>query len=461
MVRIFRHYLSAKLMFIVGLEAIVIVLAIRLGLAFNVHGPVGDGNADMPLVTCVMFTLAMLLILNAIGLYRPDDWDNHRSVRLRLLTTAVLVAGPVFLVTNFPSDLFGDTRSFAIMVVAILAGVTFVRFVFYRLAGVAYKPRVLVLGTGSRVVEFSQMAGQSRNCTIVGFVALPTAEQPCVPSSQILGRSSSESLLGLVKKHSIDQIVIGMTDRRGSLPLNELVECKLAGVAITELATAFEREYRQVSLESITASWIVLEEGFDQGVWRSTIKRIFDLAASGLLLILTLPVIVIAALCIFIESGSPVLYRQERVGEGGRVFSMYKLRSMRQDAECDGTPRWAAVKDTRTTAVGRVIRKLHIDELPQIINVFKGDMSFVGPRPERPYFVDKLVKEIPYYSLRHTIKPGITGWAQVRYSYGASLEETSDKLRYDLYYVKNHALFLDLVILLATVEVVFTGKGAR
>jgi sugar transferase (PEP-CTERM system associated) len=296
---------------------------------------------------------------------------------------------------------------------------------------------------------------------IVGYVPVSSAEDHFVPESLVMPVAPGESLLTLVKKHRIDQIVLAVRDRRGKLPVQELLECKLQGVQVTELATAFEREYRQLSLETISASWVMLEEGFQQGAFRSGVKRLFDLLVSALLLLLTLPVLIVAAICIAFESGFPVLYRQERVGERGRVFEMYKLRSMRQDAERDGTPRWAAAKDDRTTRVGRVIRKLRIDELPQLINVLKGDMSFVGPRPERPFFVDKLVKDLPYYSLRHTIKPGITGWAQVCYPYGASLEDTTEKLKYDLYYVKNHALFLDLVILLATIEVVFTGKGAR
>jgi sugar transferase (PEP-CTERM system associated) len=216
-----------------------------------------------------------------------------------------------------------------------------------------------------------------------------------------------------------------------------------------------------VLLDSLNPSWMVLGEGFRQGLFRTAVKRLFDLVASGVLLLVTLPIMLIAAVCIVVESGGPVFYRQERVGQGGRVFTIYKFRSMHNAAEIDGKPRWAAANDDRTTRVGRIIRKLRIDELPQIINVFQGDMSFVGPRPERPYFVDQLKEKIPYYALRHEVKPGITGWAQVRYPYGASLDDAMQKLQYDLYYVKNHTLFLDLVILFSTVEVVLWGKGAR
>jgi sugar transferase (PEP-CTERM system associated) len=271
-----------------------------------------------------------------------------------------------------------------------------------------------------------------------------------------------ESLSSVVKRYGIDEIVLAIRDRRGgAFPVRELLECRLKGIKVTELSTFFEREYQQVILESLNASWMVLGDGFRQGVFRTFVKRGFDLVASTVLLLLALPVIVLAAICILLESGLPVLYRQERVGQGGRIFTIYKLRSMKNGAEGDGDPRWAAANDDRATRVGRIIRKLRIDELPQIINVFKGEMSFVGPRPERPFFVDKLKQQIPYYDLRHSIKPGITGWAQVRYHYGASLDDAVEKLQYDLYYVKNHTLFLDLMVLIATMRVVLWDRGAR
>jgi len=191
------------------------------------------------------------------------------------------------------------------------------------------------------------------------------------------------------------------------------------------------------------------------------VKRLFDLFVSFTILLLALPVMVLTMILIAWESGFPILYRQERVGQGGRIFTIYKFRSMVQNAEKDGTPQWAQAGDARVTRIGNVIRLLRIDELPQIFNVFRGDMSFVGPRPERPFFVDQLIEQIPYYASRHSIKPGITGWAQVRYAYGASLEDAIEKLQYDLYYVKNHTFFLDLLILFQTAQVVLFGKGAR
>jgi sugar transferase (PEP-CTERM system associated) len=233
------------------------------------------------------------------------------------------------------------------------------------------------------------------------------------------------------------------------------------GVKVVELPNFFEREYRQVMLESLNPSWVVLGDGFRQGIVADFIKRLFDLVVGIALLPITLPIVLVAALAIYLEDGFPVLYRQKRVGRGGCVFTLYKLRSMRVDAECGGTPHWASPNDDRMTRVGRFIRKWRIDELPQILNVLRGEMSFVGPRPERPYFVDQLTRQIPYYALRHGAKPGITGWAQVRYQYGASVDDAIEKLQYDLYYVKNRSLFLDLAVMMATVEVVLWGRGAR
>jgi sugar transferase (PEP-CTERM system associated) len=460
MVRIFRHYLPAKLILIIGLEAMVFVLAIRLGFLFNLPASPADAN-PLAVLPTIAFVVGMLIVMNAMGLYSGEQWTDMQSVRLRLMAAAVLVVALILVVTKLPPSMTIEPHGFAVTGLAIFVGITAVRFAFYKWDMAAFKARVLVLGTGARVAEFAELAQCNRNYTIVGYVALPTATNHYVPSAQILPLGPGQSLAELVKKHHVDQIVVAASDRRGQLPLQELMECKLQGIKITDLPTAFERQYRQVSLESITPGWVMFDDGFCQGTLRSAMKRALDLGVSAGMLVVALPIMVIAGICIYIESGGPIFYRQERVGQGGRVFSMYKLRSMRQDAECDGKPRWAATNDDRTTKVGRFIRKLHIDELPQLINVFKGDMSFVGPRPERPYFVDTLGKEIPYYSLRHTVKPGITGWSQVCYPYGASIEETAEKLKYDLYYVKNHALFLDLVIILATIEVVFTGKGAR
>jgi sugar transferase (PEP-CTERM system associated) len=260
----------------------------------------------------------------------------------------------------------------------------------------------------------------------------------------------------------IDEIIVAVRQQRGGvLPLHELLDCRLNGVRVTDLARYFERVHGQVPIESLKVSWLIYGEGFRQNGVRNCAKRALDLALSALLMVVAAPTILVVASLIALEGGGPVIYRQQRVGYRGRPFTAYKLRSMAPDAEKDGKPAWAAVNDARVTRIGKIIRRTRIDELPQLLNVFRGEMSFVGPRPERPEFVAMLTEQIPFYAARHSVRPGLTGWAQVRYSYGASVEQSVRKLEYDLYYVKNHTLLLDLLILLETVRVVLLGEGAR
>jgi sugar transferase (PEP-CTERM system associated) len=465
MIRIFSHFVSGKLVLLFVLEALVLMLAGYVGLIFHLlaYGGENPGLSAAVSVEAIVFGLGMLSVMIGMGLYHLDFWDDVRSVHIRL-GIALMLGGVIAmaLISSLGPSQYWGPDGFVVTVIFALGGSALLRLAFHRWGNLGtFKPRVLVLGTGSRVLKLAEFADRNPNHSVVGYVALQPATH-YVPLSRVLPMLPGESLLSVVKKYAIDQIVVAIRERRGGgLPVQELLACRMHGVKVTELSTFYEREYRQLLLESLNASWMVLGEGFRQNMLRASVKRLFDLVASGALLLLTLPVLLVAALCIFLESGLPLFYRQERVGQGGRVFTIYKLRSMKNSAESDGTPRWAAQNDDRTTRVGRIIRKLRIDELPQIINVFKGEMSFVGPRPERPFFVDQLVKQIPYYALRHSIKPGITGWAQVRYPYGASLDDTVEKLQHDLYYVKNHTLFLDLMILIATVNVVLWGKGAR
>jgi sugar transferase (PEP-CTERM system associated) len=461
MVRVFSHYVSARLVLLIVLEALVWMLAVRMGLSSSVPGSgatIAGSGAGVPSLAPAV-ALGMMIVINSMGLYHLELWTDLQSVLVRMVASAALGLGLALVAVSLVPSIHWTPDGLAITLLVALTGSGLVRFAFYRWNNlVTFKRRVLVLGTGSRVMKLAELAQRNHNHVVVGYVALQPSTNHYVPLPRVLSMAPGESLVSVVERYGIDQIVTAVRDRRGGgLPVQELLECRLKGVRVTELSTFFEREYRQVLLESLNPSWIVLGEGFRQGLFRTTAKRLFDLVASAALLLFALPVMVLAAVCIFLESGFPLVYRQERVGQGGRIFRIYKLRSMKNGAESDGTPRWAAANDDRTTWVGRIIRKLRIDELPQIINVFKGEMSFVGPRPERPFFVDKLVKQIPYYSLRHSLKPGITGWAQVRYPYGASVDDAVEKLQYDLYYAKNHTLFLDLVILIATVEIVLWG----
>jgi sugar transferase (PEP-CTERM system associated) len=464
MINIFSHYVPGRLLFLAGLEALVLLLSAYVGIALHLGEPgvsVMAFGTSMP-PQAYVFALSMLVVMTSMGLYQADLWRDTQTIGMRL--AAAFMVGFVItgLIAFFVPSLRLAPYSVGVTLIVAFGGSALVRAAFYKWTNLGvFKSRVLVLGTGSRVMKLAECAQDNPNHTVVGYLSLQDSKHYS-PLPRVLSIAPGETLWSVVEKYGINQIVLAVRDRRGGgFPVQELLECRLRGVKIVELPTFFEREYRQVLLESITPSWMVLGDGFDQGMVRNTVKRLLDLIVSGALLVLTLPIMLLAALCIYLEGGGPVLYRQERVGQGGRLFTLYKLRSMRADAEGDGTPHWAMANDGRVTWVGRLLRNFRIDELPQIINVFKGDMSFVGPRPERPFFVDQLEKQIPYYALRQSVKPGITGWAQVRHPYGASVDDAIEKLQYDLYYVKNHCLFLDLTVLIATVEVVIWSKGAR
>jgi sugar transferase (PEP-CTERM system associated) len=464
MVQIFSHYVPGRLILLAILEALVLLLAACVGLSLHLTGSAAAVTQTSAIVPpqAAVFAVGMVIMMSTMGLYDWDAWDDRQSVGARLAGAFLLGFMVLGVVSYLWPSLSPGLGVLGVTVAIALSGTWFVRTLYHRSNGLSsFKSRVLVLGTGSRVARLAEHARRNSNNEIIGYLSLrPSAHY--VPSSSVLTLGPEETLSSLVEKHSIDQIVVAVRDRRGGgLPVQQLLECKARGIKVVELATYFEREFRQVMLESLNPSWMVLGDGFGQGLVDRGLKRIFDLGASIALIPIALPTVLVAGLLIFLESGGPVFYRQERVGRGGRVFQILKLRSMRRDAEHDGVPHWARFDDDRTTAIGRFIRKWRIDELPQIWNVLRGEMSFVGPRPERPAFVDQLEKQIPYYALRHSSKPGITGWAQVRYPYGASVDDAVEKLQYDLYYVKNRCLFLDLTILLATVEVVLWGRGAR
>jgi sugar transferase (PEP-CTERM system associated) len=299
-----------------------------------------------------------------------------------------------------------------------------------------------------------------RGFKILGYV--PIGDDPvAVPATCLL--HPAKCLYQWTQRMGVDEIVVGPDDRRGTLPVDALLECKQRGVAVTELAEFFERDAGKIKMDLTNPSWLVFSDGFNISPVRRTVKRAFDESMAALVLAFEWQFKLVSALAIRLESGrgAPILYRQERVGENGKLFPVIKFRSMRTDAECDGVARWATKNDDRVTRVGRFIRKTRLDELPQLWNVLRGDMSIIGPRPERPQFVDDFNARIRYYSLRHCVKPGLTGWAQLRYPYGSSFEDAEEKLKFDLFYVKNHNFVFDLAILVQTVEVVLFGRGAR
>jgi sugar transferase (PEP-CTERM system associated) len=339
------------------------------------------------------------------------------------------------------------------------------RYIFNKLAGKSIlQKKILLIGSGNNANKIlNNKSGYiHKGFDIIGCFST-TQEKIIVPTHNILNADNdSKTIIDIVFQHKINEIVIALDDRRTSMPVNELLDCKISGIKIIDLLSFYEREKAYLDLENLKPSWMVFSDGFAQSGLRTIIKRLVDITASFMLLVLALPVMLLTVLAICLESGirAPIIYRQTRVGENNQNFDVLKFRSMKTDAEAQGI-QFAKINDTRITKVGNFIRKARIDELPQIFNVFKGDMSFVGPRPERPVFVEEFKKNIPYYRERHRIKPGITGWAQLCYPYGENEYDAIQKLQYDLYYVKNYSLFLDLTIIIHTVEVVLWGKGAR
>jgi sugar transferase (PEP-CTERM system associated) len=326
-------------------------------------------------------------------------------------------------------------------------------------SGPRLEERLLVVGTGPLALTVAHQIRAQHDFAyrLVGFIEDPAG----------VGSGEARPILGapadlprIVEAHGIGRIVVGLTDRRGQLPIDELLQAKLAGVRVEDAATTYERMTGKILVDDLKPSWLIFSDGFQASRVTRVVKRLFDLAGALIGFVVAAPIMLLTACAIRLDSPGPALYRQERVGENGRIFTLCKFRSMRIDAE-QGTPIWAMDRDHRVTRVGRFIRLSRLDELPQFWNVLRGEMSFVGPRPERPFFVRQLAEAIPLYQARHAVKPGVTGWAQVRYRYGGSVEDALEKLRYDLYYIKHLSLVFDLTILVDTIKVMACGKGAK
>jgi sugar transferase (PEP-CTERM system associated) len=466
-VRIFGHYVSLPLLLLMLAEAALHTAAVYLAVALRFQGfslqLYIEGAPTSLLPRALLYAVVMMAIMTAFGLYGPALHKKDREYHARFL--ASFPTGAVVMVIIF-YVLPGSVLGRGLMALSLFFSFTLTaiaREVFFHVVGhEALKRRVLVLGSGSRaagVEALLEELGPSAGFHLVGFVQCGDG-QPSLDKSKVVGDCTA--LRSLVEQHRVDEIVVGVRDRRnGYFPTSKLLECRLGGVNIVDLPTFFERETGYVQLNSLSASWMIFSGGFSRTGLQKVLKRVFDISVSIAMLIATMPVMLMAILAVWYETGRPTLYRQKRVGESGRIFEMLKFRSMRVEAEHDGVPRWAKKDDDRVTRVGRFLRITRIDELPQLVNVLRGDMSFVGPRPERPPFVSELSRKVPFYASRHSVKPGITGWAQIRYPYGASVDDAVQKLQFDLYYVKNHSLFLDLVILLQTTQVVLFGQGAR
>jgi sugar transferase (PEP-CTERM system associated) len=390
-------------------------------------------------LTVVFLRTAVVLVVGFPIAYALFSYDASSNVGRQVLGTACLYAlGGVVLIRTAVSAVQG--------------------------AGVGLQ-RVLIVGTGAEALAVERVLNQGpRRSVVVGFY--PAGADDGVVMRDVTGDAAifppSTNLAAIVQRFKVDEVIVAVRDQRGGvLPMRDLLDCRVRGVPVRDLSAFYERVRGEVPIESLKASWLIYGDGFAQDAVRTVVKRIFDATLALVLLLLSFPVMLLAGAAIFLESGKPIFLWQERVGRGGRSFLCVKFRSMQVDAEGDGVARWASANDARITGVGRIMRKLRIDELPQLFNVLSGEMSLVGPRPERPAFVAELKERIRFYDLRHSIKPGVTGWAQIRYPYGASVEDAERKLQYDLYYIKNHSLALDVLIIMETVRVVLFGEGAQ
>ncbi len=465
-VRIFNHYHNLPIALLAVVETLLILSAplivqtLILGQSFASMFEAWQVTTPKMLA----FVACIGVALTAMGLYSARQRARTPGILLRVVVAHALGLGMFAILSFFVHAVKLQPGRALAWAAASLLLVVLARVIEGALLDDdAFKRRVLVYGAGQRAKNLMQLRRRAdqRGFLVVGYMPAP-GEEVLVDDKRLLPPNVPQ-LRAIAKDQQVDEIVVAMDDRRREFPVRELLDCRLNGIEVIDIVSFLERETGRVHLDVLNPSWIIFSEGFRRDAVRQSTKRAFDVAASLVLAVVTLPVVLLTMLAIVLEEGprAPIFYRQRRVGLDSREFDVLKFRSMRVDAEGDGKARWASGTDERVTRVGKFIRKVRIDELPQIFNVLRGDMSFVGPRPERPPFVAQLAESIPYYDERHCTKPGITGWAQVCYPYGSSERDALEKLQYDLYYVKNHSLLFDLMILLQTVEVVLMGKGGR
>jgi sugar transferase (PEP-CTERM system associated) len=468
----FRYNLSARTTFIIlgAIEALVFFVSAYLAIAlrFNtldIHSEAILTSFGSPLLKATFFSLLHVLGMIALGQYQAEQYRDSSSftyIVSKIIVSMMLVSLTMIILFYLVPAVDMGARVAVLAVSFSVLAIIGLRKLFLMLAdNDFFCTRVLIFGTGKRAASLYQ--GQITNAAnaykIVGFVSTPNQSQ-VVPEEMIVNFDTS--LLTIARQFGVNEIVLAMDDRRREFPTKELLECKMAGLIIADPTTFLEQQEGRVNLQHLNPSWMIYGSGFSSSPFKGIAGRIFDLLSSVLILALTLPILVPTAFLIALEGGfrDPVFYRQVRVGKDGEHFNLLKFRSMRVNAEQGGAV-WASQNDNRVTRIGSFIRKYRIDELPQILNILKGDMRLVGPRPERPEFVEQLSGNIPMYPYRHSVKPGLAGWAQLKYPYGASEEDAYQKLQYDLYYIKNYNLVMDFFILLQTLEVVLFGKGAR
>jgi len=461
--RIFNQYIPTRKLAFFFFESTFILGMVVLGAYLRFIGSQQTFESYEGLFyKAVLIVVTVQLCLYYFDLYDLKYFSSKLELTIRLLqslgVSSILLAVLYFL---FPELMIGRGIFFISLVLMVFVIVVWRLVYNYGLKMKGMDQKVLIIGTGplAKSISTEMLKKTDTGFKTIGFISETsgrTGEKLVNPS--IIGDMSQ--IPDIVKKERINRIIVALEERRGKFPQNELLECKTRGVSIQEGIEFFEHLTGKLQVDCLRPSFLIFSDGYRNSILAIEMKRIVGFLLSLIALIIFSPVILAISLLIKIDSRGPILYRQERVGENGKIFRLLKFRSMAQNAEANG-PVWAGKDDARVTRAGQWIRKFRLDEIPQMVNVLKGEMSFVGPRPERPFFVEQLRKEIPYYDQRLVVKPGITGWAQIKYEYGASKEDALEKLKYDLYYIKNLSPLFDLVIIFETIKVVLFGKGAR
>jgi len=465
-VRVFNHHVHSSFYWLALVDMVLFILAFYAGTYLYFLYEPGSFQSHLQQIPAraTLFAAVAVMSLFAMGLYEPRMREGASGVILRTIGGFVAATMVMSVIFYALPELHLWRGIYFYTVLLAFAGSLVSRSVFQSVANLdQFKSRILVYGAGraaSTITSAMRRQADRQGFTIVGFVRTG-GEDSAIEGERVINLRGS--LAEYTRQTEIDQLVVALDDKRDLLEMDELLACRMKGVKVVDLATFFEQEAGKILVEFTPPGWMAFNDGFKCSAASKAAKRWFDIGASLLLLMFSWPIMLLTTLAIWLEDGfgAPIFFHQERVGLHGRRFKVAKFRSMSVDAEGDGKARWATRNDSRVTRVGAFIRKTRIDELPQILNVLAGDMAFVGPRPERPEFVKELAERIPYYNVRHCVKPGITGWAQLCYPYGASESDARQKLQFDLYYVKNQSLFLDFTIFLNTVEVVLFGKGAR
>ena len=461
--RLFGHYVHSQFLLLALVEFLALASVTYLSLEYLY--PLITGQATSVVWREILLACAALVFgITSMGLYDTRQRERFSGIAFRMGSAFIFTTAILWIYYHFnPHHSWNDLQYLMFSATALVT-LTVVRFIFYRYVdGKRLMRRTLVLGTGKRASYIDRLRRKSdkRGFRLVGFVAPKSCQHIYVDAEKII--NIGKDFCPYALKNRVDEIVIALDDRRQKLPIEELLDCRMSGVEVIDAIDFFERERALIHLDLLQPGWLIHADGFKLNLWRALLKRTFDIAVSSLLLVLSSPFSLLTALAIWVESGGkgPILYYQERVGLNDEPFQVIKFRSMGTDAEADGKAQWAQENDPRVTRVGKVIRKYRLDEIPQLWNILRGDMSLVGPRPERPEFVERLTAINPLYRERHRVKPGLTGWAQLSYPYGSTDEDSMRKLEYDLYYIKNRTLFFDFYILVQTAEVVLFRKGSR